>query len=666
MYIVPGLALLFVVWTRIGAHADVPAPVDPTMPVLHGDAPPVDKLPVKAETVTVGLYLQNIPDIDIKTNSFTAEIYLWFRWNGSIDPTQTFQITNAVNVTELTQTPIYTDDAGAPKAELMADGAKLQTFHIYGRFGHPFPLARYPFDDHDITISIEDTKHREVELVHAIDNLGAAIRPDLIVPGWTLGPMHWRLGHTAYASTFGDTRSKLEDEHYSRVDFTVHIERPVVGIVSKTVIPIALILLITFGAFFCQPGDIDARLCLTITALISAVALQITANTELPSSGSLLLLDKIYIVSYATILAVTFCCIRREPHGPRRTARTRTQARPLGTARDRVRVLRSPGDVRREGQLMIRAACVLMLLLGMSHAHADAPATPTTVTVGVFINHVYGIDIKNNQFNVDFYIWFRWQGDPELKPVDTFELSNGRITSRSGISKRLIAGQNYVIGRIVASITKFWDLRRFPLDDHTLELQIEDSEHDTRDLVYVADAANATISPELQVSGWIARGSHGHTSVNTYHTNYGDISLPHDRESVYSRYIFGIEIERPGYGRFVKVFFGLFIAVLISWCSFFVRPKESSPRVSLGVGATFAAAAVTVAINNSLPDTNAVTMADKLIMLTLGIIVASVAETIIALALVARGKESIQQRMDRICAYAFPAFYLGMLALIVA
>ena len=105
--------------------------------------------------------------------------------------------------------------------------------------------------------------------------------------------------------------------------------------------------------------------------------------------------------------------------------------------------------------------------------------------------------------------------------------------------------------------------------------------------------------------------------------------------------------------------------IVISWCGFFVRPKESSPRVSLGVGATFAAAAVTVAINSTLPDTNAVMMADKLVMLTLGIIVASVAESITALWLFAREREKAQKVLDKICQFVFPAFYLVMLLAII-
>jgi hypothetical protein len=312
--IAPGFAVALVLWAWAHVRAEpapggTPPPAAPTAPAPSTGSPPPPAPTGAPARVTVGLYLQNIPEIDIKANSFTAEFYLWFRWRGDIDPTLTYQLTNAVNVAELSRIPIYADASGAPVPEVLPGGEKLQTFHIYGRFGHPFPLVRYPFDDHDIVISIEDAKLPIDRLVHVIDARDTAKRPDLAIPGWQLGAMQSQLGTTTFASHFGDTREHGGGETYSRVNFVMHIDRPVVGIVSKTVIPIALILLITFGAFFCQPSDIDARLCLTITALISAVALQITAATELPPTGSLLLLDQIYILSYVTILTVTFLCI---------------------------------------------------------------------------------------------------------------------------------------------------------------------------------------------------------------------------------------------------------------------------------------------------------------------------------------------------------------------
>jgi hypothetical protein len=259
--------------------------------------------------ITVGLYLQNVPEIDVKTNTFSAELYLWFLWNGDIDPTQTYQLTNALNAAELSRTPVYADASGAPRAETLADGRHYQIFHVYGRFSHPFPLARYPFDEHDIVISIEDSQSASDVLIHRVDEAGSAMRPDLSIPGWSLQKMTYSVGRSRFATNFGDPRATAAQETYSRVDFSVHITRPVVGLFSKTVVPIAIIIIITFGAFFLHPEYIDARLCLTITALISAVALQFTAATELPPAGYLLVLDKIYLLSYAIILGVTFFAI---------------------------------------------------------------------------------------------------------------------------------------------------------------------------------------------------------------------------------------------------------------------------------------------------------------------------------------------------------------------
>lgn len=276
------------------------------------------------QQVSVGLYLQNIPEIDIKTNSFSAEFYLWFVWKGDIDPTLTWELTNVVSYTELAKLPVFVDAEGNSAPDTLPDGSHLQQFHVYGRFGVPFPLGRYPFDNHEILISLEDARHASDALTHVIDVAGTARRPDLQIPGWTLGPIRTEHTRAQFATNFGDTRVQ-HSEAYSRVEFRVHIDRPIVGIVSKTVIPIALIILITFGAFFCQPSDIDARLCLTITALISAVAMQLTATAELPPTGSLLLLDKIYLHSYVAILAVTFLSIaaNRAVHGdrPERAAR---------------------------------------------------------------------------------------------------------------------------------------------------------------------------------------------------------------------------------------------------------------------------------------------------------------------------------------------------------
>lgn len=310
-------------------------------------------------------------------------------------------------------------------------------------------------------------------------------------------------------------------------------------------------------------------------------------------------------------------------------------------------------------------ALVLALLLGalVSRAHAGE-AAPRTVAVGIYLNQIFATDIKANQFAADFYIWFDWEGD-DIQPIDSFELMNGRIASKSGLVRKKIGTHHYAVVRCVANVTKVWDLRRYPLDSHVLTLEVEDSAFDERGLRYVEDTENAGISDALEIPGWAIGTRSGAVVRKVYRTNYGDRSMPSKGESAYSRYVFALDIARPGYGRFVKVLFGLFFAVIVSWGSFFVRPKDTSPRVSLGVGSAFAAAAFTVTINNALPDTNALTMADKLVILALGSIVSTIAVSITSIRLFELGREDIQQRLDRTAAVVIPSLYLALLVWIV-
>ena len=154
----------------------------------------------------------------------------------------------------------------------------------------------------------------------------------------------------------------------------------------------------------------------------------------------------------------------------------------------------------------MKIARLLLLLWSLPAAAAEPSTAPRKVVVGTYINHVHSIDMKGNQFVVDFYVWFRWDGD-DLKPLESFELPDGRITSKTGITKKKIGEQNYAACRVLATITKFWDLRRYPRDNHTLSVEIEDAEHEDRELVYEADSRNAGLGASLEVPGWVVTGS---------------------------------------------------------------------------------------------------------------------------------------------------------------
>lgn len=253
------------------------------------------------ERVTVGLFLDHVPVIDVHSNTYLADFYLWFRWKGDIDPTESYELTNAVQAWDILKVPVYTDDDGKPQADTLDDGTKYQCIHIQGTFWHAFPLHDYPFDEQDVVIELEDADHLADELVYVAETSQSGHEPGLEIPGWTIEDSHAAVTIAHYPTNFGDPRVRAGGDDYEHFEFRLHVKRPVVAYLVKTILPIAIVILITFIVFLIDSKYFEGRLGLAITSLISAVALQLTAASDLPSVGYSVLLDRVYDLAYLVI-----------------------------------------------------------------------------------------------------------------------------------------------------------------------------------------------------------------------------------------------------------------------------------------------------------------------------------------------------------------------------
>jgi hypothetical protein len=286
----------------------------------------------------------------------------------------------------------------------------------------------------------------------------------------------------------------------------------------------------------------------------------------------------------------------------------------------------------------------------------DLEAEPEAVYTGTYINRIYDVSLKDNCFSVDFYIWFRWKSG-DIDPIESFEIINGHIDTKTDPYTDVVLGYKYATCRVTATITKFWDVSTFPLDNHVIQLEIEDSENEAHKLNYIPDAENSAASPDLTVPGWIIKNDYTEVLQHHYRTNYGDISLPTNNASIYSRFVHSINIERPNIGYFIKLFFGVFIAALIAFLAFLIKPTDLDPRFGLGIGAIFAAVASEYVITSSLPDTNVMTLADKLHILAFAFIFLSLAQSTLSLWLYNKGKEKVSHKLDVACFFGFLILY---------
>ena len=314
---------------------------------------------------------------------------------------------------------------------------------------------------------------------------------------------------------------------------------------------------------------------------------------------------------------------------------------------------------------MIRALLCTALFWVVLLGSRSALAEPQRTTVGIYVNQVSSLDLKANAFTVDFWIWFRSSGKATT-PLDTFEVIGARINSKSNVIKKVLPdGQDYAAVRVSATIYRQWDLHRYPFDDHALEIAVEDGDLDSARSVFVADAKNQGMDPEVGVAGWNIDGFEHVLAEHLYASSYGDTSIGTSAEAHFSRYTLVLHARRHGSARFFKVALPLFVSVLAAWCAFFIRPKDASPRIGVAVGALFAAAAATLAINNQLPEINYPTLADKTVFLTFGMIGISLIASVIVLGLHYAGREADHRRVDKVGGVLFPALFGILLAWIV-
>ena len=271
-------------------------PTESPVPVEQPAAPAAAPAHSGPAEVKVGMYINDIQSIDLHAYSFVADVYLWFRdKDAEIVPGKSFEWMNMFAPDDHVQTDID------PEPVPQSDGSAYQVFRHQGPFAAKFSVKTYPFDAHNLTIEIEDQEFAADRLVYSVDQV--AMNPDIQLPGFIIGQPTMEIRNRPYPTTFGDI-DLAKPEPYSRLVVTLPISRPLVSGITKSLLPIFIVVLVAAAALLLKPEHIEARVGLSITALLTLVALQFSAQAGLPDVGYLLMLDQIYLASYGFVLLV--------------------------------------------------------------------------------------------------------------------------------------------------------------------------------------------------------------------------------------------------------------------------------------------------------------------------------------------------------------------------
>ena len=263
-------------------------------------------------------------------------------------------------------------------------------------------------------------------------------------------------------------------------------------------------------------------------------------------------------------------------------------------------------------------ACFLLCaaLLAQSHlpsAQAQPPG-PNVVRVGVYVLQIGKLDLTTGSYTIDFYLSMSCDGKCSL---GTFEFMDGRADTIS-LEENTTNERFY---RIQGEFFENLDLRSYPFDSHALKIEIEDTTRPKDQLVYQPDLAASGVDQRVILVGW---------NVSGWSANVVDHYYP-PLNQTYSRYIFSVNLDRPGVTSGMNMFLPVFFLVFISLISMLLVGNRLESRILLTVTALLAAVFFQFTLDSTLPPLGYLTFADKFMIASYMIIIATLVISILLL-----------------------------------
>jgi len=238
--------------------------------------------------VTPGVVLLSISNVSELSGTWDADFYLYETW----PPTPGFTPRTEV-VNEVERKSVSFDDTD------LRDGLCLRSRRIHSTLRSAFNLRRFPFDAQKLTLVLSDNEFDDKSVSYPpgpyVLGLDDSVRS--MISGWRIA------GEPKYARTATAFKWEPGAPTYDYATFEVTVKRQVTFHLTRYFLPLILIVVVAFSAFWIDPEDLGSQMQIGVTCLLAAIALQFAEGGTLPQVSYLTLADRLYAVCYVAIAA---------------------------------------------------------------------------------------------------------------------------------------------------------------------------------------------------------------------------------------------------------------------------------------------------------------------------------------------------------------------------
>lgn len=288
----------------------------------------------------------------------------------------------------------------------------------------------------------------------------------------------------------------------------------------------------------------------------------------------------------------------------------------------------------------------LILLIALLACSTSAIAVQD-VGVGIYALNLGKFDVATGGYTADFYLSLKC--DSNCSPGN-FEFANGRATS----TDLIIDKPTEKFYRIQANLASPVDLRRFPFDRQKMQIVLEDKKNTIEHIKYYPLIEESGIDDSVLFTGWNLDG--WNATVNEHHY------APYDE--TYSRYTFSVDISRIFINSFMKTILPVIFMLIVVVSTFLIDPDKITTRLTTAGSSLVAAVMFHISISNQIPPLGYLTFADKFMLLTYLVLLASFIISIALLELSESGKKELAEKIHRRTEWAVfivvPLMYIAL------
>lgn len=295
--------LLALAWlpAEAGARAEpVPLPASPRRPAA--DAGPT--------RIFVDAWFADISAIDSAEQSFAANLALVLRWSDR-------RLAHAAAETRTYATDelwhprwLIANEGGDVRRSLpevvdvTPDGQAVYRQRLLGSFSQALDLHRFPFDRATFRIHLVLPGHRPEEFEFVPDpSAVAAGLPAAVGAADRLTLQDWRVTSFDARPMPYDVARGFEIAGYV-VEFTA--SRASQHYVLKVMLPLVLIVMMSWAVFWIHPGQVAPQVTIAITSMLTLIAYRFAVGHDVPNLPYLTLLDRFILTSSLLVFLSLF------------------------------------------------------------------------------------------------------------------------------------------------------------------------------------------------------------------------------------------------------------------------------------------------------------------------------------------------------------------------